>query len=71
MNKSIDVTDKVSFGEVDAEFLPLTKCVCNKEFQLWDLVLSIYNDDLSKCSSCGRKFYFTNKVTVYEVVDEQ
>ncbi len=68
--QSIDVTNKVSFGDVDAELLPLTKCVCNRTFDLWDVTLSIYNDDLTKCPSCGRKFYFINKITVYEVVDE-
>lgn len=68
----IDVTSKVYFGDNDGELLPLMKCVCGEKFGYWDFIIDIYrNKDLSNncCPKCGRRFYFSNKITIYEVVD--
>ncbi len=61
-----DITDCVRFGNSDDESLPLTQCVCGKKFGMWHTVISIYRDDPWECS-CGRKLYFKNSVSVYEI----
>jgi hypothetical protein len=66
---SDDVTDLVKFGDNDGEFLPLEKCICGKVFDSWDFILKIYPDMAKKCI-CGRKYYFQNKITIFEVTDE-
>jgi len=65
-----DVTDQVSFAEVDDELLPLTKCVCGRTFPRWDFVISIYPNDATECPACKRKFVFSNKITVYEITND-
>lgn len=67
--KSIDVTNKVDFQNNDDDSLPLTKCVCGKEFHVWDFIISIYGDMARECPNCRRKLYFKNSITVYEVVE--
>ncbi len=69
---TIDVTDKVDFGAIDDECLPLIQCVCGEKFAHWALILSIYPDDATKCPSCNRQLYFRSSVRVYQVneVDE-
>jgi len=62
-----DITNQCSFGENDDEILPLEKCVCGEEYILWDFVLSIYRENPTVCK-CGRKLYFRNKITIYEVI---
>ena len=65
----IDVTTQVEVGEVDAEALPMTKCICGKEFVLWGgPILSIYKDTPTECPDCGRKFYFAHQITIWEVI---
>ena len=64
-----DVTDHVEFSELDDEMLPITKCVCGATFPKWHETLSIYYDQPWECPYCGRKLFFTNKVTVYEIVE--
>lgn len=66
----LDVTDRVKCDNNDGELLPLTKCVCGKKFTPWDFVLGIYRDDPNECDRCGRKLYFRNKITVYQVVKD-
>jgi len=68
-NKDIDVTDQVYFGQSDDESLPLTKCVCGKEHEPWDVILHIERDDISPCDNCGRKLYWRGTIKVYEVVE--
>ena len=63
----IDVTDKVCFGSIDDECMPLTKCVCGEEYAHWVLVLSIYPDSPTECPKCGRQYYFSASVRVYQV----
>lgn len=65
----IDITSQVKFGNSDDEFLPLTECACGEKFEAWDFILSIYRDTPKTCSKCGRKMYFSNSITVYEVVE--
>ncbi len=64
---SRDVTHLVSFSDNDGESLPLTRCVCGKEFAAWDFILSIYPDMARECPACGRKLYFDYSITVYEI----
>lgn len=66
-----DVTKEVDFGNSDDEALPITKCVCGKEFTTWDFHISIYESDPTPCPECGRKFYFSNSIHVYEVKDTE
>jgi len=66
----LDVTDKVVFGGIDGESLPLLKCVCDRTFEYWDNVISIYRETTGGCPNCGRRFYFTNKVTIYQIQHE-
>jgi hypothetical protein len=70
MSEDIDVTNKISFAEIDDEQLPIIKCVCGKEFERWDYVIYYNDKNCRKCPNCNRRFYFINKITVYEVVDE-
>ena len=66
-DKDIDVTKLVEFYDNDGESLPLIKCVCGAEYVPWGNILSIYRDLAKVCPKCGRKFYFTNEIKVYEV----
>ena len=66
--KDKDVTDQCRFNDNDGEHLPLIQCVCGKEFQPWDFIISPYRDMAHRCE-CGRKLYFQNKITVYEIID--
>jgi hypothetical protein len=68
--KSVDVTDKVNFENNDDECLPLTKCVCGKEFNAWGFIISIYDNSAEECPNCHRKFYFRNNINIYEIVEE-
>lgn len=70
MNK--DVTDKVRFGSVDDESLPIDKCVCGEKFNGWaDYVISIYDDNPHVCDKCGAKLFFRNSIRIYQVVDDE
>jgi len=62
-----DVTALVEFGLNDDEYLPLYKCVCGKEFNYWDHVISIYPEYSKECEFCHRKLYFGLTIRVYEV----
>ena len=64
-----DVTALVEFRDNDSEALPLTRCVCDAEFDAWDFILSIYRDMARRCPKCGRRLYFTNTIRVYEVAN--
>lgn len=66
-----DVTEKVGRGRVDDELLPIDECVCGQKFGAWNAVLSIYRDTPFECFNCGRRMYFSNKITVWEVVDNE
>jgi len=65
-----DITNQCSFGEIDDECLPLRKCVCGEEYDHWHFVLSIYREGASICKKCGRKLYFRNKITIYEIIED-
>lgn len=70
--KSIDVTNKVEFENSDDELLPITKCICGKKYDnVWDFCISI-NDGSGhfyQCESCGAKLYFSNSISVYQIVE--
>ena len=66
---TIDVTELVDFDNPDDEYLPIIKCVCGKEFRAWNFIISIYDDTPKSCPHCERKFYFRNRVRVYQVID--
>ena len=63
----IDVTSSVDFRLNDDELLPLTRCVCGALFQPWDFTLGVYADSPTECPVCGRRFYFSVQIHVYEV----
>jgi hypothetical protein len=62
----IDVTDRVSFGDNDADMLPLTECVCGQRFGLLEFNLHSDRDEPITCLSCGRMLYFTISIRVFE-----
>lgn len=62
----ISVTALVSFGDNDANLLPLTECVCGERFDLRDFNLRNDRDEPMTCHSCGRKLYFEIDIVVYE-----
>ena len=62
-----DVTALMTFGENDGEVLPIDKCACGAKYDRWQFILSIYPDEPRKCHHCRRRFYFRNKITIYEV----
>lgn len=71
MAHSIDVTANVEFGNPDDEYLPLTRCVCGAEFEPWTNIISVYGDPalIQSCPKCGRRLYFLQSITVYELVN--
>ena len=65
-----DVTDLVHFGECDGESLTLTQCICGFLHHDWcGPILSIYPEHPTECEKCGRKFYFTSEIRIFEVKD--
>ena len=62
-----DVTDKVTFDNNDSECLPLTMCVCGKEWESWNFVLGADKDRPTECSVCKRQLFFGITIKVYEV----
>ena len=67
--KKRNVTRKVRFGESEGESLSILECICGETFDHYDFVIGIY-DDMAKPCVCGRKYVFSNKVTVFQVVDK-
>jgi DNA-directed RNA polymerase subunit RPC12/RpoP len=65
--KNIDITDKVSFREVDGESLNFIQCACGHKFKDWNFCLSIYEEDPATCPNCGRKMFFRIAVCVYSI----
>lgn len=63
----IDVTDKVKFDLNDDESLPLTKCVCGKEFAAWNFTLNMEEDYPTVCPYCKRKLFFQLHLKVFEI----
>ena len=66
-----DITDKIEFLNNDDEVLSITKCVCGHEYEPWCFYIDIYRDIATTCDHCGRKMYFKNTITVYEVVEKE
>ena len=67
-----DVTDQVGIeGLPDEELLSVTRCICGKEFGVWEFYISIYPDDPYRCPSCGHSFYYTNHVSVYALTERE
>jgi hypothetical protein len=62
-----DITNQCIFGETDGECLPLLKCACGREFDEWGFILNMDKSMVTECD-CGRKLYFSSKVTINEVV---
>lgn len=62
-----DVTAKVSFGAIDDELLPITRCVCGAVFKDWAWCISIYRNTANECPVCHRQLYFHNVIRVMEV----
>lgn len=66
-----DVTASCQFDNPDDESLPLRKCVCGVTYASWSRILSIYKDDPCIMPCCGRRLYFSQRVTIHEVVDAE
>ena len=66
-----NVTDEVNFEYPDDECLPLTKCVCGKTFKPWAFIISIEPDYPYACPSCGAELFFSNRITVYQIMPEE
>lgn len=67
-----DVTDRVKIGENDGEFLELSECVCGRKWDdRWESFIGTNPKLNNPCPHCGRKLYFTNKITIYEVVEKE
>ena len=66
-----DVTSLVKFQNNDDEHLPITKCVCGKQFEPWSFIISIYEEDARKhhCENCGRAYFFRNEIRIYCVTE--
>ena len=64
----LDVSAQCRFDNPDDECLPLTRCVCGVDHPSWEVVLSVYADDPQIMPCCGRKLYFAQSITVFEVV---
>jgi len=70
METIIDVTNLVNFENNDNEYLPITKCVCGKEFIAWEFIIDNDKNFCQKCPECGVKLYFKNKITVHQVIEK-
>lgn len=70
MTKFVDVSNQMDWNLPDDEFLPVTKCVCGTKFPVWSFSVSIYDDNPKTCPICGRKFFFSNSIRIYEVIDD-
>ena len=66
-----DVTGLVDYENNDDESLPITKCVCGRQFTPWDFIISIYRDHPDRCIECGAKLYFQLGIRVYQVDETQ
>jgi DNA-directed RNA polymerase subunit RPC12/RpoP len=64
------VGDQMEYGFSDGDYLPIEKCVCGAEFDWWEFSISIYENTPTECPKCGRKFFFTTHVSVWEVIDD-
>ena len=65
-----DVTREMDFFVNDDEYLPIIKCKCGKRFDDWDFIIDIYKDSENKCPKCNSRFYFENRIKIYEVIKE-
>lgn len=62
-----DVTDKVEFDLPDGECLPVNQCACGQKYPPWDFTFGMERDYPKCCPTCGRWFYFTVSIKVFEV----
>lgn len=65
----LDVTKFIKFDINDGEYLPIIRCICGKEFCLWDFSISIYKIEPDECKYCKRKFYFRNEIKIYQIIE--
>ena len=65
-----DVTGKVVIGSIDDELAPLVQCICGQKWGYWEgPILSIYKDSQKRCPECGRRYFISIGVRVFEVDD--
>lgn len=61
----MDVTDKIGFGGVDDELLPMNECMCGAKWGSWSgPIMSIYPDTPTACPACGRQYFFSLGITI-------
>jgi hypothetical protein len=70
MMSDTDITDRCDFDLNDDELLPLTKCACGTKFAPWDFILGIYRDAPKQCPQCGRLLYFSVRIMVVSIGEE-
>jgi hypothetical protein len=63
-----DITKDCEYYDNDGDCLPLLKCACGETFDAWDFILSTERDRPHACR-CGRRLYFTNAITIYEILE--
>ena len=62
-----DVTNLVKFDLNDDTSLPLLKCVCGRQFKMWEHIIGMEPKGATLCSRCGRNLYFEVVIKVYEI----
>ncbi len=66
-----EVTDKVSFQTPEIDCLSLDSCICGKRFNCWEFTCPIHpvhpDERLHTYSNCGRSFYFSIDIKVFEI----
>jgi hypothetical protein len=62
-----DVTELVNFSEFDVGLLGLNNCLCGAEYHYGDFIITDDKTRLVGCKKCGREFFFSKEIRVYEV----
>lgn len=70
MIKLKNVTNYVSWDNVNNNHLSILQCVCGYKFNQ-NFIIGVYNPDtFYECPKCGAKLCFTMLITVYQIEDE-
>ena len=62
-----NVTELVEHGLPDNDSMGMRRCVCGAEFIMWGYYITMHRKSARACPECGRKLYFTQTISVYEV----
>ena len=67
--KKKDITKDTDSGLPDDESLPLTKCKCGQEWDLWGGPILAF-DYPTECPNCKRQLVWGITIKIYEVEEE-